>query len=84
MKTASVKEVEANISQYLKEIDQEDILIIADEKPKAILHRLVGDELEDYVITNSPTIKEDIENAYQEYLDGGGIDLNTLIENRKD
>ena len=83
MKTASVKELETNISQYLKDIDQEDVLIIADEKPKAILHRLVGDELEDYIISNSPAIKEDIEKAYQEYLDGGGIDLNTLINSGK-
>jgi len=83
MKTATATELKSNISQYLNEIEQEDILIVFDGKPKAILHRLTGDELEDYIIANSNTIKQDIENAYQEYLDEGGVELNALISERK-
>ncbi len=80
MKTATVQELETNISQYLK--SQEDVLIVSEGKPEAILHRLIGDDLEDYIIANSPAIREDIEKAYQEYLNGGGIDLNALIAKR--
>ena len=83
MKTATLNELKLNISQYLKEIEQEDVLIVSDGKPKAILHRLIDDELEDYIIANSPAIREDLENTYQEYLDQGGVELNTLIEKRK-
>lgn len=82
MKTATVKEMESNISQYLKEIDKEDVLIVSNGKPEAILHRLVGDDLEDYIIANSPAIRGDIEKAYKEYQDEGGIDLSDLLDKR--
>lgn len=45
MKIATVRELKANLSQYLKAAEKEGILITVHGKPKAILQALTEDEL---------------------------------------
>lgn len=80
MKTATVRELKAKLSQYIKEAEKEDIIITSFGKPKAVLHGLVGEELEDYIISNSPVIRRKVEEAYKEYLSEGGVKLDSVIE----
>ena len=80
MKTATVRDLKAKLSEYLKEAEKEDIIVTSHGKPRAVLHGLVGEELEDYIISNSPAIRKKVEEAYKEYLSGGGIELDSLIE----
>lgn len=80
MKTATVRDLKAKLSAYLKEAEKEDIIVTSHGKPRAVLHGLVGEELEDYIISNSPAIRKKVEEAYKEYLSGGGIELDSLIE----
>jgi antitoxin (DNA-binding transcriptional repressor) of toxin-antitoxin stability system len=80
VKTATVRELKAKLSKYLKEAEREDIIVTSYGKPKAILHGLVGEELEDYIISNSPAIRRIIEETYREYLSEGGVKLDSVIE----
>ena len=80
MKTATVRELKSKLSHYLKKAEKEDIIVTSYGKPKAVLHGLVGEELEDYIISNSPTIKKKVEEAYREYLIEGGVKLDSVIE----
>lgn len=80
MKTATVRELKAKLSRYLKASESEDILITSHGKPKAVLRALSEDNLEDYIIANSPTIKKKIENAYKDYLKHGGVSLDKIVK----
>ncbi|MEW6409228.1 MAG: type II toxin-antitoxin system Phd/YefM family antitoxin [Nitrospirota bacterium] len=80
MKTATVRELKSKLSQYLKEAEKEDIIVTSHGKPRAVLHSLVREELEDYIVSNSPTIRRKIEEAYSEYLSEGGVELDSVIE----
>jgi prevent-host-death family protein len=80
MKTATVRELKSKLSHYLKKAEKEDIIVTSYGKPKAVLHGLIGEELEDYIISNSPTIKKKVEEAYREYLIEGGVKLDSVIE----
>ena len=80
MKTTTVRELKAKLSKYLKASENEDILITSHGKPKAVLHALSEDDLEDYIIANSPTIKDKIERAYKDYLKHGGVPLDKIIK----
>lgn len=80
MKTATVRELKAKLSRYLKEAEREDIIVTSYGKPRAVLHGLVEEELEDYIISNSPTIRKKVEEAYREYLSEGGVKLDSIIE----
>ncbi len=80
MKTATVRELKSKLSHYLKKAEKEDIIVTSYGKPKAVLHGLIGEELEDYIISSSPTIKKKVEEAYREYLIEGGINLDSVIE----
>ncbi|GAB4418087.1 MAG: hypothetical protein OHK0032_14100 [Thermodesulfovibrionales bacterium] len=80
MKTTTVRELKAKLSEYLKEAEKEDIIVTSHGKPRAVLHGLVGEELEDYIISSSPSIRRKIEEAYREYLSEGGVELDSIIE----
>ena len=75
-----MRELKAKLSKYLKEAEKEDIIVTSYGKPRAVLHGLVGEDLEDYIISNSPTIRRKIEDAYREYLSEGGVKLDSVIE----
>jgi len=79
MKTATVRELKARLSSYLKEAEKEDILVTSHGKPCAVLRGLKGEELEDYIISTSPAIREEIEESYEDYLAKGGVSLDSVI-----
>jgi antitoxin (DNA-binding transcriptional repressor) of toxin-antitoxin stability system len=54
MKLASVKDVKNNLSEYLKQAEQEDVIITKNGRPTAVLHHLGEDELEDYLLEHDP------------------------------
>ena len=80
MKTATVRELKSRLSQYLKEAETEDIIVTSHGKPRAVLHGLTGEELEDYIISTSPAIRKKVEESYREYLEKGGVSLDSVIE----
>ncbi|MEE9258583.1 MAG: type II toxin-antitoxin system prevent-host-death family antitoxin [Nitrospinaceae bacterium] len=80
MKTVSVREIKARLSYYLKVAEKEDILVMSHGKPKAVLRGLSGEDLEDYIIENSPKIRKKVEESYREYLDEGGLSLDAVMK----
>ena len=47
MKIASVKEVKDKLSYYLKAAEKEDVIIMKNGRPTAVLHHLGDDDMED-------------------------------------
>jgi len=80
MKTASIREIKARFSHYLKAAEKEDIIVTSHGKPRAVLHHLSGEDLEDYIISNSPEIKKKVEESYRDYLEKGGIVISPVIK----
>ncbi|PIQ97435.1 MAG: prevent-host-death protein [Nitrospinae bacterium CG11_big_fil_rev_8_21_14_0_20_56_8] len=80
MKTASVREVKAHLSQYLKAAEKEDILVTSHGKPRAVLRSLSGENLEDFIIENNPEIRKKVEEAYREYMEEGGVPLDRVMK----
>lgn len=80
MKTASVREIKSRFSHYLKKAAKEDIIVTSNGRPCAVLRGLSGEDLEDYIISNSPSIRKKVEKAYRDYIKEGGVSLDTVIK----
>jgi len=77
---ANIREVKSKISELLRKTDKgEDVFITYRGKPRAVLHRISQDDIEDYILLNHPKFKEKIEKACKEALEGKVTDLNDLI-----
>jgi PHD/YefM family antitoxin component YafN of YafNO toxin-antitoxin module len=50
MNIASVKEVKDKLAQFLKTAKKEDVIITKNGRPRAVLHHLGEDEIEDYLL----------------------------------
>jgi prevent-host-death family protein len=74
MKIASVAEVKARLSAYLKESEQGPVVVTRNGKPVAVL-LAVGDEeeLERLVLAYSPRFQSVLEAARQQIREGSGI-----------
>ncbi len=79
MRFAGVKELKQKTMDILKKSEEEDIIITAYGKPKAILHHISEDDLADYLIENDPVFKTKIEEAYAAYETQGGTTVDTMI-----
>jgi hypothetical protein len=80
MRFAGVKELKQKTMELLEESDEQDIIITAYGKPRAILHSLTHEDLADYLIENDPAFKTRIEEAFAEYQKCGGIGIESLIK----
>jgi len=80
MKIASVKEVKDNLSKFLKNAEQEDVVITKNGRPTAILHHLGEDELEDYLLEHDKKFKKKIEKRWKDYLKNGGTSMEALLK----
>ena len=83
MRFAGVKELKQKTMDILKNSEEEDIIITAYGKPKAILHHINEDDLADYLIENDPAFKTRIEEAYADYETHGGITADAMIAELK-
>ena len=63
MRTASLREIKSRFSHYLKKAEREDIVVTTNGKPCDVPRGLSGEELEDYIISNSPSIRKKVEEA---------------------
>jgi prevent-host-death family protein len=58
MRLVSVRELKAKPSEFLRLAVQGELVIIATRgKPTAVLRAIAEDELEDYILENSPRIR---------------------------
>lgn len=80
MKIASVKEVKDNLSRFLKQAEEGDVVITKNGRPTAILHHLGEDELEDYLLEHDPKFRRIIEKRWKQYTAQGGVPIDTLLK----
>ncbi len=80
MKIVNENELKNNLSEYLKILEHEDVIVTFEGKPKAILKLMAEDDWEDYVIAYHPDIRASIQQAQQEIQEGKFIDLDTFIK----
>ncbi|MBA7509455.1 hypothetical protein ES705_01405 [subsurface metagenome] len=81
MKFRNVVELHNKTSEILREIEKDEYVIITSHgKPKAIIQKFSEEDIEDFVIENSPRIRKSIEEAYKDYIEHGGFSLDQVIK----
>jgi antitoxin (DNA-binding transcriptional repressor) of toxin-antitoxin stability system len=84
MKFVTVKDLKVETPKVLKLTDQgEDVVVTYRGKPRALIRRLTEDEIEDYVIANSPKIRKLLGEAEQEMREGKLVDFEEFLNARK-
>jgi prevent-host-death family protein len=74
MRIASIADVKANFSTFLRESERGPIIITRNGKPAAALVNVVDDDdVEQLILTYSPRFKAILQDARQELAETGGI-----------
>ena len=84
MQLVSVTEFKSKLSEYLRLVEKEEIVVTHRGQPKAVLRHFTADALEDYVIANHPEIRASIEEAQQEIKAGKYVGLDIFIREMED
>lgn len=83
MKFANVRELKNKTSAILKLAEKEEILVTSRGKPRAIIKGISEDDFEDYLLQNSPKFLAVLEDAREEYLRVGGMNIDDYLRKRK-
>jgi prevent-host-death family protein len=84
MKFANVKELQKDASGIISLVEKgEDVIITKRGKPAAVIYPLSEDEIEDYMIQHSPSIRRKIKEGLKDSREGKIIPLRDLIKARK-
>jgi prevent-host-death family protein len=84
MKFANVKELQRDASGIIGLVEKgEDVIIMKRGKPAAVIYPLTEDEVEDYMIQHSPTIRKKIEEGLKDVKERKTIPLRDLLKARK-
>mgnify|MGYP001601229564 FL=1 len=75
----NVRELKNRVSKVIRQTRKGDVVVTSRGKPTVVLHAVVGDELEDYLLAHSRTFLKSLEASYQEYQRKGGVSLDTLL-----
>jgi antitoxin (DNA-binding transcriptional repressor) of toxin-antitoxin stability system len=57
-----------------------DVLITSHGRPVAVLHGLSEDDLEDYVLSHHPKLRQSIEGAWRHYRKHGGLSVEEVMK----
>ena len=80
MAFANTRELRLNTAKILQKTDKgEYVFITYRGKPRAVIHRITEDEIEDYILLNHPKFKKKIKQAYKESLEGKVKSIDKLI-----
>ena len=81
MKFATVRDLKNRTSEMLRHAAAgRDVLITSHGRPVAILHGMKQEDLEDWVLSHDPALRESIEAADREYLKKGGVPVEEVIQ----
>ena len=80
---ANVRDLKNKTSAILRLVQKEDVVVTSHGKPKAVLHRLSEEDLEDYLLENSPVLHRALEEAHRESLRLGTVSLKSYARKRK-
>ncbi len=80
MKIIGVAEAKNGLSKLLDSTRKEDIIITSWGKPKVVLINIENENLEDYIISHSPKIRESIEKSWAAYKEGEVFTFDQIIK----
>lgn len=84
MRFANMKELKEKTAFIFSMADKgEDIIVTYKGKPRAVIHGLTEEDIEDYIIANSPRIRKILDEAEKDYKKGKFKTLDDYIEERK-
>ncbi len=83
MRFANVRELKNKTSEILKLAEKEEVIVTSRGKPRAIIKSISEEDLEDYLLENSPKFLAALEKARKEYLDLGGVGIEEYLKKRK-
>ena len=84
MKFANMKELKEKTSAILALTDKgEDVVVTYRGKPRAMIHKMAEEDLEDYIIASSPKIRQILEDAEKDFQKGEVKTLDEYVQERK-
>lgn len=84
MKFVNIQELKNKTSEVLQMTQDNDVIVISQSKPIAIIRHFNEDELEDYVLMNHPDFLSQMEKAYQDAKAGKVTDIETYLDSLKE
>lgn len=84
MKFANIRELQRDASGIISLAEKgEDVIITKRGRPAAVIYPLTEDEVEDYMLQHSPTIRKKIEEGLKDAKKGRILPLRDLMKARK-
>ena len=75
----NVRELKNHLSEIIRRSRRGDIVVTSRGRPRAVLHAVSEEDLEDYLLANSPKFLKSLETSYRDYRRKGGVSLKKLI-----
>ena len=75
----NIRELKNGLSEVIRRTKKGDVVVTSRGRPKAILHGIKEEELEDYLLAHSKKFQKSLDVSYREYKRKGGVSLETLI-----
>ena len=75
----NIRELKNGLSEVIRRTKKADIVVTSRGRPKAILHGISEEDLEDYLLAHSRKFQKSLDASYREYRRKGGVSLETLI-----
>ena len=76
---ANIRQFKSHLSEIIRQSRKGDIVVTSRGRPKAVLHAITEEDLEDYLLVNSPKFLRSLQASFKEYRQKGGISLNKII-----
>ncbi len=79
----NIRELKNHVSEVIRRTRRGDVVVTSRGKPKAVLHSVSEEDLEDYLLAHSPKFIKSLEASYREYQRKGATSLRKLITRRE-
>ena len=84
MKFVNIRELSKSPSKYIRSANEEgDIIITRNGKPYAVISRIDGSELEDYILAKHFDLENEFKRAVKEYESGETTNAHELLKQIK-
>lgn len=74
----NIRQLKNRTSEVVRHVGKGDVVVTLRGKPKAVLHAVTEEDLEDYLLAHSPKFLKSLEASYREYQRKGGVSLEAL------
>lgn len=83
MRFTNVRELKNKTSEVLRSAEKEDVVVTSKGKPRAVIKGISEEDFEDYLLENNPKFLRALEEAREEYLKYGGMEIDEYLKRRK-